>query len=1545
MARRALTAIVAASVRRRRTELKWSARVLAQRCADLGMPSLTREVIAKIEAGRRGTDIDEAAVFAAALGVTLEELTTEAALTILHLSGLGLAPDVQFGRSLDGHVTDPFDLADRLVDDIESLEEPPDRYRPDLVVISGDLGHTGKPREYDLVRQFLQRLSERLELGYDRVAVVPGESDVNRPATLAYLNECIADDRPPQAPYWSNWQRFCTLFDAWPGESRTMRMHAERPWSVFEAKELRVVVAGLNSTLDAAPDREDTGGAVGEDQAAWFAEALEPYERQGWLRIGVVHHNPLAAEGADHSRLADTEMLSRVLGPRLNVLLHGHGTGTTGRLDGGTLALGAGSPTPAESNHYQLLKISPGRLAWVVRRFDADQQSWVAAEDGSAASSLDEAWDHTQGTFRSAGGQWAQRQVRTPVWQPPGTGWSSGDGNDAAVTPLQMLLDRVADVCRAENADALVQRINARSPYLRVTFHKDGRAEQTRIGGCVGPVTRQEIDDFRAVVNYAGPEALTLVHQGPSPDRELRSYARSRNITLKSFVEFQGLVDLTAYVATQTERLALDQRYPVDAYVPHRFTDVLDPASAPRDDVVAELLRQVQEPDGRFVLLLGDFGRGKTFVLRELARRIPLADPQLIPMLIDLQMLDKSQPFEAHVAAHLAAQQHDDIDMRALRYMLREGRIVVLFDGFDELVARATYERAGDQLQDLLSGMDGATKIVVASRTQHFQTHDQVLTAMGLKVQRLSERRILSLSNLTEEQIRTLLTKRYDGDDQRVDRRVRLLAEIPGLMELAQNPRMLTFISDLDEDRLRAVATSQREFGPAGLYQEILDHWLAHEESRTQGVAGALRGFGRDDLWTAVTTLARRMWEADELRVDVHELGEVARTLVTLADNRLSVDQIAYTVGSGSLVVRTDEGMFGFIHESVREWLVARWIAGRLDENPRAHLPELERHELSSLTVEFLCGLAEVAVLRQWTAWVQDDSSGVGAVGRTNAGHVVARIDLPEMLSLRGIALRNEDLSDRAWPQADLTEADLTAARMARMDLRHAELLRARLADAALDQADLSGADLTGADLTGARLARSRMAGANLSGARLIDARLLGTDLRGVIADGVEWRRAVLVGVKADKTLLDRARAGGASVVPHEPVEPAIRPPAIGVRFGFEEGRLPQPIAYDDDGALLAIGNEDGSILLCDANDGSPVRLLVGHAWRTYVVAFSPRQPVLASGSLDGQVRLWDANTGRQLYVLDGTGWIWPMLFNSDGTLLAAGSNDGLVRVWETATGRLRWKFGGHTAPVWTATFDNQGRYLATADDNRRNRLWDLSNGRLLHDLQGDDQPTYWMRFDSAGTRLAGGGQDGKVRLWSPGTGELTHRLEGHQQSVYALDFHPDGKSIISADTGGHVRRWDVSQPVPTSRELGHHGGAVYRVTFSLDGELCATGDSDGTVRLWEAPARDQQQRLHDEALGHPYRAASAHPARARPAGAGGVVQSRRPVPGQQRQRRCRTAVGGPDGPVRGDAAARARRAPQRDLQSHHRRGGDHQQRWPDLSVRRRGRGQPRARR
>lgn len=61
---------VAQNIKNIRTQRGWSARVLAEHCAAVGMPGLNRPTIANIEAGRRGyVSVDELCAFGAALNV------------------------------------------------------------------------------------------------------------------------------------------------------------------------------------------------------------------------------------------------------------------------------------------------------------------------------------------------------------------------------------------------------------------------------------------------------------------------------------------------------------------------------------------------------------------------------------------------------------------------------------------------------------------------------------------------------------------------------------------------------------------------------------------------------------------------------------------------------------------------------------------------------------------------------------------------------------------------------------------------------------------------------------------------------------------------------------------------------------------------------------------------------------------------------------------------------------------------------------------------------------------------------------------------------------------------------------------------------------------------------------------------------------------------------------------------------------------------------------------------------------------------------------
>ncbi|MCP4698761.1 MAG: hypothetical protein GY862_18205, partial [Gammaproteobacteria bacterium] len=66
-----------------------------------------------------------------------------------------------------------------------------------------------------------------------------------------------------------------------------IRFTEETPWTFFEIPDLRIAVAGLNSTMRESHREEDHYGEVGKTQLQWFAERLEEYKRRGWFRIGA----------------------------------------------------------------------------------------------------------------------------------------------------------------------------------------------------------------------------------------------------------------------------------------------------------------------------------------------------------------------------------------------------------------------------------------------------------------------------------------------------------------------------------------------------------------------------------------------------------------------------------------------------------------------------------------------------------------------------------------------------------------------------------------------------------------------------------------------------------------------------------------------------------------------------------------------------------------------------------------------------------------------------------------------------------------------------------------------------------------------------------------------------------------------------------------------------------------------------------------------------------------------------------------------------------
>jgi hypothetical protein len=116
-------------------------------------------------------------------------------------------------------------------------------------------------------------------------------------------------------------------------------------------------------------------------------------------------------------------------------------------------------------------------------------------------------------------------------------------------------------------------------------------------------------------------------------------------------------------------------------------------------------------------------------------------------------------------------------------------------------------------------------------------------------------------------------------------------------------------------------------------------------------------------------------------------------------------------------------------------------------------------------------------------------------------------------------------------------------------------------------------------------------------------------------------------------------------------------------------GHAGTTVAFAPGGALLAVGRDDGSVLVVDATNGAVEHVLRPIGASNVSLAFSP-DGTLLTGSVSGIVQRWDATSGAPVGdpLLVAAAPVASISFGRDPDLFAtAGLSDGLVKLWTTA--------------------------------------------------------------------------------------------------------------------------------------------------------------------------------------------------------------------------------------------------------------------------------------
>ncbi|RXK88781.1 TIR domain-containing protein, partial [Chlorobaculum sp. 24CR] len=680
------------------------------------------------------------------------------------------------------------------------------------------------------------------------------------------------------------------------------------------------------------------------------------------------------------------------------------------------------------------------------------------------------------------------------------------------------------------------------------------------------------------------------------------------------------------------------------------------------DTVLARpyILSWALDSDVPFFALLGDFGTGKTFTCRMLARQInALHDeaPESVPLCvyIDLRRVstrvgtEKKVPRLADILRDAIDFTRDPLDRSIVTpekiiELVRSNQALIIFDGLDEKTVHFTPEETNLFIAELWSireqrsGKESAPpqgKILISCRTHYFRDaieQNTLFLGRDREGRTREEYRSCTLLPFDTAQIREYLEKRLGCDGDKIDRIVELFGKVHNLSDLASRPYTLNLVTEFIPD-IERLAAENAQVNTATLYDTTVENWLARDEGKHEfstphkkrlmkSLAAETHRRGGEGLETDELDEWLDLWLADHPAISEAYRGEKPR------------ETLKKDLRTATFIIREEADSFSFAHTSLQEYFLAGFIVDAL--SARQFEPqELEMKIPSKETLDFVADMLAADVRK--------------------GEKVVAAL-----AAILEAAYRKEvsELAFALWLKLHERGTRTPAPRTVHLE-------RAELAGWIIGNLNLSGARFDEANLRGTSFRNTVLVAASFRRANLVNAEFLACN-----AAGADYSQANAVAGIWRNTDLRKSRWTFAELR----------------LASFVECKATSMTEFPDTKEYVAAGCE--GIVSSSLPAKGKCSIYDGHSGAVMAAAFSPDGSRIISGSDDNTLKLWDAASGNCLLTLSGhSGTVTAAAFSPDGSRIISGSRDNTLNIWDAASGNCLMTLSGHSDGVSAAAF------------------------------------------------------------------------------------------------------------------------------------------------------------------------------------------------------------------------------------------------------------------